>query len=134
MLLDVSLEAPQRVAPECVVVPEPVVHGPQRPGVQTAQSGGAVLASHNQACRAQQPEVLGDGGAAGRKVRRDLTDRLLPSTQQAEDLAAGRIGDGAKDDVALSAVNGNHTVTYIVTVWLPSITRLEAPLPADHQN
>lgn len=121
MGLDVSFEAPQRIAPERVVVLEPIVHGAQRPGVQRTESGRAVLARHDQARRAQEAKVLGDGGPARRKVGGDLTDGLLPTPQQPEDLAACRIGESAEHHVPLSSVDGNHSVTIIVTMWLPSI-------------
>jgi hypothetical protein len=85
--------------------------------------------------------VFGDGGAARRKVRSDLTHRPLTAAQQAEYLAACRIGEGSKYHIALLSIDGNHTVTHMVTIWLrlikladprnPRLTLIAPPLDYD---
>ena len=62
--------------------------------------------------------MLRDRGAAGGKILGDLADGLPAGAQQAQDLAAGRIGDRPEDRVTLLPSYRNHLVTGIVTEWL----------------
>jgi len=52
------------------------------------------------------------------KILGDLADGLPAGAQQAQDLAAGRIGDHPEDRVTLLPSFRNHLVTEIVTEWL----------------
>lgn len=97
------------------------MHGAQGPGVQIADASGALGARDHEAGRAEQPEVLRDGRAAGSKIRCDLSDGLPAAAQEGEDLTPGRIGYGPEDGIALLVSNGNHTVTLMVTERLRSV-------------
>jgi hypothetical protein len=53
--------------------------------------------------------------AAHAEIAGDAADGLLSIAEDAEDFAAGGVGEGTKDDVASLAVFRNHTVTRNVT-------------------
>src|SRR5215469_13498135 len=120
-LFDVSLQVAQALAPERFVIPEPTVNPAQRPRVEPADSSRAVLPCRDQASRSQQAEMLRDGRPAGPEVRRDLSHRVPPAAQHRQDLPASGICNRPEDCVRLCAHHGNHTVTIIVTKWLPIV-------------
>lgn len=80
-----------------------------------------VLLGRDQARGPQQAEMFGNGGTAGPKITGKRPDGLRPIAQQAQDLTAGRIGDGAKCRVRRSLLCGNHLVTNMVTRWLRNV-------------
>jgi hypothetical protein len=62
---------------------------------------------------AQEAEVLGDGGAGDGKGFGDLSGGLAAATEEIEDCAAGRIGEGVKSGLgSLGAGICNRTVPH----------------------
>src|SRR5437016_10642168 len=107
-VLDVTLEAAQAVGPQEFVVVEPRVHRAQRLGIQITNAGSAVFVSHHQASGAQNAKMLGDGRAAGAKVRGDLPDGVPTAEQEPEDLPTAGIGQGPENSVVLLVFMYNH--------------------------
>ena len=56
-----------------------------------------------------------------RKFAAMVADGLVAAGEDAEDLAAGGIGDGPEDSVLLPAIHGNHMVSINVTKWFPTV-------------
>jgi hypothetical protein len=97
--LEKGLETGELAGPEEAVVVEPVIHGTEGLGVEAviAMSSHAMLA--DEAGAAEKSEMLGDGRAGDREGAGDLSGRLMAGAEEVEDGAAGRVGEGAKDDV-----------------------------------
>ncbi len=82
--------------------------------VETANADGAAFLGGDEAGEAEEADVFGDGGPAGTEVGGDVTDGLAAGAEQAEDLAAGGVGEGPEDGLGLSR-RGNHLITHMVT-------------------
>src|SRR5215831_9262768 len=124
---DVLLQTSQVLAPERLVFPKPCIDSPQRFGIQTAEVRRAALLSGDQPRGAQQVKVLGDGGAAGPEVARELSYGLRAAAQQTKNLSAGRIGDGPERHVRSLLFFRNHSVTNMVTIWLQDVNTARSP-------
>jgi len=99
LVLHVRFKILQGCVPKNLVVVEPIVNSAERFGIQAAKLGGTAFSRGNQSGRTQEPEVLGDGGPAHSEIAGQCADALGLGTEQPEDAAAGRIGDGAEDGV-----------------------------------
>jgi hypothetical protein len=95
--------------PETPVIVKPLVHCAERLGVKLANARGAAAVGNDQAGGAQHPEMLGDCRAADGEIFCEFADGAAGDAQEAEDSAAGRIGEGAKDGLG-ARVGGSATI------------------------
>ena len=91
LFLDVFFEVFEGLAPEHLVIVEPVVDDAQGLGVEAAEAGCALLLGDDEAGGVEKTQVLGDGRAAHAEVARDASDGLVAAAEDAENLAAGRV-------------------------------------------
>ena len=105
-----------------MIITQPNVDNAQRLCVQLTDPSSPLVLGHDQTDAPQLAKMFWDRRTTGAKIAGELTNRVLAVPQEAEDLAAGRIGDGSEYCFALLwFLNGhvsticNHEVTRLVT-------------------
>src|SRR5262249_49385578 len=89
VLLNVTLETAQPLAPERFVVPQPLADRTQGPRIQFANTRRSVLRRSDQTHGSQQAKVLRNCRPARAKIRCDRADGVGTPAQQTQNLAAG---------------------------------------------
>lgn len=95
--LQVSLQTRESPGPEHTVLVKPGIDFPQRFRLEPAQSNAALLLLDYEPRLTEDTQLLGDGGSAHGETRRDLTDRLGPSSQDIEDRPPSSIGQSTEN-------------------------------------
>src|SRR5215475_4651088 len=116
VLLNVTLETAQTLAPKRFVLPQPPADRTQGLRIQFANTRRSVLPGIDQTHGSQQAKVLRNCRPARAKIRRDRADGVGTPAQQAQNLAAGGVGNCPKHRCALRASACDHLN---VTIWLP---------------
>jgi hypothetical protein len=83
-------------APEAAIVVEPVIHGPQRLGIELVDAVPAFAVLSHQVGPAKKAQVFGDGGTGNGKGSGDFSGRLAAAAQQVKDGPPRRIGQSLK--------------------------------------
>ena len=84
------------MAPETLEGASPFVQRTNGVGVRAIEHAAAVAAHANQADVAEDAEMLGDGGLLEAEGAHDITDRTLLQSQEGQNVAAARLGDGVE--------------------------------------
>jgi len=106
----VPFKASQRITPEVPVLVEPMVDLTERPGIQTVDPFSTVSALGYELRISQHAQMSGDCRPADPKGRGDVPRRGFTIRKEPQNLAAGRIGGGAKHALQCRTMR-NHIVT-----------------------
>ena len=105
-----SFEASQRMAPEVSILLEPLVDLTERPRIQAVDPFSAVSALGYELRISQYAQMSRDCRPANTEGRSDISRRRFTARKKPQNLAASRIGGGAKHAVQCRMMR-NHIVT-----------------------
>lgn len=105
-----AFEASQRMAPETSVLVQPPIDLDERPGIQAVDPFSTVPALGYELCISQYAQMSGDCRPANTEGRSDISRRRFTARKKPQNLAASRIGGGAKHTVQCRRMR-NHIVT-----------------------